>query len=90
MDNQLIPDAKLGKIVGMSELSAYRLGAQTLMPKREVKYHHPLNTLSQDIKPNLTLNQKVKPLKKVQIVMQLRSMTCLNSQMKQSQSRLSH
>ena len=35
MDNKPIPDAKLGKIVGLSEPSAYRLGAQSYIDAKK-------------------------------------------------------
>ena len=77
MDNRPTPDAKLEKIVGLSDLLLTDLEHNpTLMQKREENYHHPLNVLCPVSKPNQTLNPKTKPVRTAQTVRQLKSMTC--------------
>ena len=83
VDTRPLPDAKLEKIVGLSEPSAYRLGAQSYIDvKKEGKSHHPLNIPYLDSKPNPTLSLRKVPMR-VWIVMQQRSMTPRNSWTKQ-------
>ena len=87
MVNKLPPDNKLEKIVGLSEPSAYRLGAQSYIDaKKEENYHHPLNIPCLVTKQNQILNPKIKPVRIAQTVRQLKSMTHQNSRMKQNQN----
>ena len=58
VDNRPIPDAKLEKIVGMSEPLAYRLGAQHYIDaKKRGEILPPPNAPCQDTKPRQRVNQ---------------------------------
>ena len=85
MDNKPIPDAKLEKIIGLSEPSAYRLGAQSYIDaKKRGELPPPPNKRCLASKPNQVMNPKTKPVRVARTVRQLKSMTLQNSQTKQN------